>query len=268
MVTPCSCSEPLSPKSNPHPPVPPSDRPFVLLNMAISADGKIAGADRRFGSFGSRLDQTNLYRLRSTVDAVLCGARTAGVPEVTLDAGAPRFVRARLRQGLSEQPLAVIVSGRGRLSSNAAVLDGSRPPPIILTTHRAPATAVRELRRRGAEVVAFGRQALDLTAALKWLRQVHGVRRLVCEGGGELNDAMFRAGLIDEVHLTLCPVLIGGRDAPTIADGIGTPRLGHASRLRPRKIQRRAAELFLVYDVLPRPRNATRSPAASPRGSP
>ena len=61
--------------------------------------------------------------------------------------------------------------------------------------------------------------------ALHWLRKYWGVKRLLCEGGGELNDALFRAGVVDELHLTICPKLFGGRRAPTMADGIGFPRL-------------------------------------------
>lgn len=74
-----------------------------------------------------------------------------------------------------------------------------------------------------------GAQQIDFALALRWLRKKWRIRRLLCEGGGELNDALFRAGLVDEVHLTLCPLLLGGRAAPTPADGSGaknspTPR--------------------------------------------
>ena len=63
-------------------------RPFVLINMAMSADGKIAPAHRRFVAFGSRRDHANLLALRATADAVMCGARTVDSAAVTLDAAA------------------------------------------------------------------------------------------------------------------------------------------------------------------------------------
>ncbi|MBN8249897.1 MAG: dihydrofolate reductase family protein, partial [Verrucomicrobia bacterium] len=74
-----------------------------------------------------------------------------------------------------------------------------------------------------------------------------GVRRLLVEGGGELNAALFEAGLVDEVHLTLCPLLVGGRTAPTLADGEGIPHLADAARLTLVNRRARGAELFLTY---------------------
>src|ERR1039458_184969 len=65
--------------------------------------------------------------------------------------------------------------------------------------------------------------ALQISSSLNW-RSKWGVKRLLCEGGGELNDALFRAGLVDEIHLTICPKIFGGRTAPTIADGLGFQR--------------------------------------------
>lgn len=246
----------------------PNDRPFVLVNMAMSADGKIATTDRSVTSFGSRVDHDNLYRLRATADAILCGARTAGTPGVTLNSGAMRFVRARKRQGLAPQPLRVIASGRAGLDPAAELFDGTTPPPVVLVTESAPRKAVQTLRERGAEIVVFGRRELDLGAALRWLHQERGIRRLVGEGGAELNEALFRAGLVDELHVTLCPCLIGGRSAPTIADGAGVARLAEATRLRLERVRRVGEELFLVFLVLREgttPATPPKSPEKEPR---
>ena len=101
-----------------------------------------------------------------------------------------------------------------------------------------------------------GERELDFIEALRWLRQARGVKRLLCEGGGELNDALFRAGVVDELHLTLCPKVFGGRQAPTIADGLGMGSLGNAVRLRLKSARRSGAELFLVYRVVPSPLRA------------
>jgi riboflavin biosynthesis pyrimidine reductase len=84
---------------------------------------------------------------------------------------------------------------------------------------------------------------------LRWLRQQWGIKRLLCEGGGELNDTLFRAGLVDELHLTVCPRVFGGRTAPTIADGLGAGSLARATRLELASARRRGDELFLVYRV-------------------
>ena len=92
-----------------------------------------------------------------------------------------------------------------------------------------------------------GRKEINFSAALRWLRKKWRVKRLLCEGGGELNDALFRAGLVDELHLTICPKIFGGRHAPTIADGRGFSRLANAERFRLKSIQRNGDELFTVF---------------------
>ncbi|HTD68295.1 MAG TPA: dihydrofolate reductase family protein, partial [Candidatus Limnocylindria bacterium] len=83
-----------------------------------------------------------------------------------------------------------------------------------------------------------------------WLHKEWNVRRLLCEGGGELNGALFRADLVDEVYLTLCPKIFGSREAPTMADGIGVGSLGEAIPLKLKSSQRIGDELFLIYSVV------------------
>ena len=85
---------------------------------------------------------------------------------------------------------------------------------------------------------------------MEWLREKWNVKRLLCEGGGELNGALFRAGLVNELHLTVCPKIFGGRDAPTIADGAEALKLADATRLTLKSMKRVGDELFLVYDVI------------------
>lgn len=226
-----------------------ADRPFVVMNMALTADGKIASADGTLSSFGSRHDQEHLFELRSTADAILCGATTAAADDITLGPGPLKFRRKRRARGLEEYPLRVIASGRARLNPQSHVLAHTFSPILVLTTHQAPASRRDRLAGAGAEVAVFGERELDLANALIWLRRQWKVRRLVCEGGGQLNDAMFRAGLVDEAHLTLCPRIIGGRTAPTISEGQGFESLARAQTLRLRSRRRVGDELFLVYAV-------------------
>ena len=95
-----------------------------------------------------------------------------------------------------------------------------------------------------------GETEIDFRRALEWLRREWKLNRLLCEGGGELNGALFRAGLVNELHLTVCAKMFGGRDAPTIADGAGVVKLGDATQLHLKSMKRAGDELFLVYDVL------------------
>jgi riboflavin-specific deaminase-like protein len=237
--------------------------PFVLLNMAMSADGKIATANRTVATFSSARDHEHLYELRATADAVMSGARTVDLNNYTLGCGAERLRKLRLRRGLAECHLRVIVSGSGSVNPDAELFRHKFSPILVLTSKRAPAAALKQLRTVATEVKICGDRELDFPAALRWLRAEWNVQRLLCEGGGELNDALFRAGLVDELHLTLCPRIIGGRQAPTIADGLGFPHLSEAFPLQLASSKRVRDELFCVFRRTPPPSVSSRSDALS-----
>ena len=221
--------------------------PFVFVNMAMTADGKIATANRAVSSFGSTRDHEHLLKLRATADAVMAGARTVDSAAINLGPGPARFRRLRLKNGLAAYNLRVIVSGSGSLNPNSEVFKHRFSPIIILTTGRASKAKLLQLQAIADEVKICGRREINFRAALGWLRRKWGVQRLLCEGGGELNDSLFRAGLVDELHVTFCPIIFGGRRAPTIADGRGFGRLAGAARFRLKTIRRVKDEQFAIF---------------------
>jgi riboflavin-specific deaminase-like protein len=117
----------------------------------------------------------------------------------------------------------------------------------VLTTERADPTRLEALRKKVQDVHICGKTEIDFKKALRWLKKKWRVNKLLCEGGGELNDAMFRAGLVDELHLTICPTIFGGRRAPTLAEGHWQPKLAEATSLKLKSFRRVGDELFLVY---------------------
>jgi riboflavin-specific deaminase-like protein len=224
--------------------------PFVYINVATTADGKLAPANRHFVPFGSKRDQELLLELRAGADAVMSGARTVGPMPVNLGPGPAKYRRMRLKKGLPEYNLRVVVSGSGNLNPRAELFRHRFSPIIVLVTRRASESKVRQLREVANEVKAFGDRQLDFTQAVRWLRQKWGVKRLLCEGGGEVNAGLFEEGLVDEVYHTLCPLVFGGRRAPTMADGNGFPALASAARLRLKSLKRLGDELFLVWRTI------------------
>jgi riboflavin-specific deaminase-like protein len=230
--------------------VKPRGLPFVFLNAAITADGKIAPATRKFEPFAGPRDQAHLLELRATADAVMAGARTVDLDQVNLGPGPARYRRLRLKRGLAEYNLRIIVSGSGTIDPKAAIFQHRFSPIIILTTEKASLRRRRLLQSLADDVRICGASEIDFTAALRWLRVKWKVGRLLCEGGGELNAALFRAGLVDEIHLTVSPVIFGGRHAPTLADGAGVKRLADAAPFRLRSSKRVGSDLFLVYRSL------------------
>lgn len=223
--------------------------PFVFINIATTADGKLAPANRKFVAFSSKRDQQLLLELRARADAVMAGARTVDLVPVNLGPGPSKYRHLRLQNGLSEYNLRVVVSGSGTLNTKAQIFRRRFSPIIVLASGRASERNLRRLRAAADEVEVFGENELDFSAALSWLRRKWKVKQLLCEGGGEVNAGLFRAGLVNEVYHTICPLVFGGRDAPTMADGMGAPDLAHATRLRLKSLKRKGQELFLVYRV-------------------
>lgn len=225
-----------------------SSRPFVLVNMAMTADGKIATANRALSSFGSARDHEHLLELRATADAVMAGTRTVDLNPINLGPGPARFRRLRLERGLSEYNLRVMVSGRGSIHPRAEVFQRRFSPIIVLTTQKMSAASRRRLQPWVDVIKICGRREINFRAALRWLRKRWGVKRLLCEGGGELNEALFRAGLVDELHLTVCPKIFGGVTAPTLADGMGFSNLADTAQLQLKSARRVGDEMFLVFE--------------------
>jgi riboflavin-specific deaminase-like protein len=198
---------------------PPAGRPFVMLNMVSTADGR-ASLQGRSAPLSSSADRELFHALRTPVDAVLVGAgtvRTERYRRIIRDEDARR---ARLARGLPAEPLACIVSGRLALGADIPLL-ADPEARVVIVTH-----SDQSLPSGGAplEYVRAERDGLlDLPAALVQLRERFDVRTLLCEGGPHLADQLFAAGLVDELFLSLSPTLAGGAEgdvhAPRILAG-------------------------------------------------
>lgn len=213
----------------------------------MTADGKIAFASREFVPFGSKRDHEHMMELRATVDAVMAGARTIEPRGVTMGPGGRKFQRLRLARGLSEYNLRIIVSGNGSMNTQADIFKHRFSPIIVLASERAVEKQLRELRKAADEIKVFGGTEVDLPAALRWLKEKWKVKRLLCEGGSMLHSTMISAGLIQEIHVTFCPRIFGGNEAPTIADGPIASRLADATQFNLKSAKQIGNELFAVF---------------------
>src|SRR5690606_37142632 len=145
-----------------------SKRPFVFSNFAITADGKIAFANRQFVPFAGQRDQQHMMELRATADAVMSGARTVDLSPTTHGPGGIKYRRQRLKRGLHEYNLRIIVSGSGSINPAAEIFRHPFSPIIVLTTERASLAARRRLRGLGAEIKICGKKEINFPAALRW----------------------------------------------------------------------------------------------------
>jgi riboflavin-specific deaminase-like protein len=224
--------------------------PFVSINVAMTADGKLAPGNRHFTPFTTKRDQDLMLELRAEFDAVMSGARTVDTGEVTLGTGGEKYRKKRRALGLKEEHIRVIVTGDGTLDPKAHIFTSKRPssPIILLTTERAGKRLAALQKAADAVHVSRGKD-LDFHEALRWLRKEWGVKRLLCEGGGAINGGLFLAGVVNEIYLTVAPVILGGRHSPTMADGDGFQKLSDAQPLKLKRLQRIGDELYTVFSV-------------------
>jgi riboflavin biosynthesis pyrimidine reductase len=249
-------------------PARPPDRPHVLLNMVSTADGR-ATLGGRSGSISGPADRALFHGLRTSVDAVMAGAATVRVERYGRIVPDPARRALRVERELSEEPLACIVSGRLALDGEIPLLADPAARVVILT----PSTA--SLPESAAEVhyIRAARDGLlDLPAALGELRERFGVRTLLCEGGPHLNAQLLSAGLVDELFLSLAPVLAGGdldgnHAHPEALRILAGPELSPPVGLELLSVLEQDGSLFLRYRVRARSNNedATPAPASTPR---
>jgi riboflavin-specific deaminase-like protein len=184
-------------------------RPYVMLNMVSTADGRASVAGRS-GPIGSRADRELFHGLRSAVDAVMAGAGTVRAERYGRIVRDERRRRLRRERGLSEEPLACIVSASLSLAPDIPLLADPGGRVAIVTSSEG---CVADVAAHVEYLRASRDGALDLRAALCELRARFAVGTLLCEGGPHLNLELLAAGLVDELFLTVSPALLGGEEA-------------------------------------------------------
>ena len=215
----------------------------VVVNAAISADGKLSTRERRQVDISGPADFERVDKLRAESDAVMIGVGTvvADDPSLTVDREALR--ERRRKAGRSEQPARVVADSRIRTPPDAAVLDDAAES-YLLVSETAPTEFVQQMEEESATVITAGENRVDLPAALEQLES-HGVDQLLVEGGGEIIYSLFESDLVDRLSVFVGSVVIGGRDAPTLADGDGF--VDEFPALRLAEVRRIDDGVLLVY---------------------
>lgn len=197
----------------------PLPRPFTIVNMAMSADGKISSVARRQVRISGAADRARVDRLKAGCDAVMVGIGTVLADNPSLTVKSDDLKRERLGAGRPENPARIVVDSEGRTPLSADILHKGPGERIIAVSGRAGQEAPARFRGL-ATVIAVGEEEVDLPVLLARLHE-RGIARLMVEGGGSLVASLFSRGLVDEFYTFVGPIVIGGRDAPTPADGTG-----------------------------------------------
>lgn len=209
------------------------ERPYVIINCAASADGKIAMPDRRQVRLSSKEDFERVIGLRKWSDAILVGIGTVLSDNPRLDT----------KDEMSKQPDKVVLDRFLRIPKDAEVFNGGSKVYLLVGDD-----IDRDIDRENAEIIRCRTidNFIDLRDALTKLRE-KGIERLLVEGGGEVIWSFLREGLFDEFMVYLSPVVIGGRSSPTIADGEGVRKEDEIIRLRIDRVERLGDGILIRY---------------------
>jgi riboflavin biosynthesis pyrimidine reductase len=229
------------------------DRPWVVLNMISTADGRATIAGRS-GPLGNRADRELFHGLRTLVDAVMVGAQTVRTEHYDRPVSDAGERMRRLTRGLAEEPVACVVSSSLVLDPMIPLIADPLARVVVLTP--APEATVLEAAAQISYVRAARDGRLDLPRSMRTLRERFGVRALLCEGGPHLAGQLLAAGLLDELFLTLAPKLTAGEvesdpggSGPALSIVSG-PALDPPVALRLRSALESGSYLFLRYEVV------------------
>jgi riboflavin-specific deaminase-like protein len=224
----------------------PGSRPHVMLNMVSTADGR-ATLDGHSGPISGRTDQQLFHALRAPVDGILVGAGTVRAERYGRLLRDEQARAERLARGLAPEPIACIVSGRLALPEDIGLLNERDARVVVLTASSASIPSAQAQ-------VEYVREAddgrLDLRRCLAELRARYDVRSLLCEGGPHLARELFAEGLVDELFLSLSPLIAGGE--PTGGEALrilAGEELEVPAALELTSAMRSGSWLFLRYRV-------------------
>jgi len=194
-------------------------RPHVVVNVAVSADGKLSTFERRQVKISGPEDFRRVDRLKAGADAVMVGIGTVLADDPSLTVKDPDLIAGREAAGRGPHPVRVVVDSQGRCPLDAAVLHRGPGMRVVAVSAACPPER-RAALEAYATVIVAGEETVDLALLLGELASL-GVERLMVEGGGTLIGALLSAGLVDEVFVYMGNMIIGGATAPTLADGPG-----------------------------------------------
>jgi 2,5-diamino-6-(ribosylamino)-4(3H)-pyrimidinone 5'-phosphate reductase len=199
------------------------NRPFVFINVAMTADGKIDTFQRRGAAISSPRDKERVDQLRAEADAVMVGGRTLldEDPKLTVKSEALRAERVARERAPNPRKVGVVT--QAHLKPDSQFLNTGPADIVIFTTRRTSKRHISLLTARGVDVYVDDDRRVNLPNALATLKDL-GVDRLMVEGGSRLNFELLRLGLVDEITAFIAPMIFGGESAPTMAAGIGLER--------------------------------------------
>jgi 5-amino-6-(5-phosphoribosylamino)uracil reductase len=223
------------------------NRPQTTVILAMSADGKISDQMRSPARFGSEQDKLHLEKQVAQMDGVLFGAGTLNAYQTTIKITSPELLQYRKQQGKPPQPIQIVVSASGNINPNLRFFQQS-VPRWLLTTNQGQELWENTEGFENIIIADHNFNQINWIIAFEQLQKL-GLKKLGILGGGQLVSSLLKQNLIDQFWLTICPLILSGRNSPTPADGEGFLS-SVAPRLQLLEVETIGQEVFLHYQVL------------------
>jgi 5-amino-6-(5-phosphoribosylamino)uracil reductase len=227
-----------------------NNRPYATAILAMTADGKITDYQGSAARFGSANDRSHLEKQISLVDGVLFGAGTLRAYGTTMSVSNPLLVQARKERSQALQPVQIVVSASGNLDPQWRFFQQPVTRWLLTVAENEPKWRSPDKFKDKFERILIAQDhdsVINWTSTFKQLSEL-GLDKLAILGGGELLASLLAENLIDELWLTICPVIFGGKSSPTPVGGKGFIQ-SQGKKLQLLEVKQIEQELFLHYKI-------------------
>ena len=201
-------------------------KPYVILNAAMTLDGKIA-TETGSSNISGKEDLIRVHELRKEVDAIMVGINTVIADD-------PRLTVHKIESKKEDNPIRVVVDGKGRIPIESRITNDDAPTIIAVSDdYKSDLTAsdkYQVLKNKGVDFFFAGENQVDLVKLMNYLYE-KGVKTLMLEGGSTLNFSMIKDGLIDEIRICVAPMVVGGANAISLFGGDGFMTMDESVKL-------------------------------------
>ena len=220
-------------------------KPYVILNAAMTLDGKIA-TENGSSNISGEEDLKRVHELRKECDAIMVGIGTVMADD-------PRLTVHKVDANPDDNPLRVVVDSKCRTPIDARITNEDAKIVIAVANEYKDdflkSEKYQTFKNRGVKFFFSGSEHVDLVSLMNYLHE-EGIEKLMLEGGATLNFSMIKSGLIDEIRICIAPMVVGGAKAKTFFDGEGFPVMDLAARLELVDSYSLGKDLILTYKVL------------------
>ena len=220
-------------------------RPYVILNAAMTLDGKIATQTGSSNISGPE-DLERVHEIRKDCDGIMVGIGTVLADD-------PRLTVHKIDAKPEDNPIRIVVDSKGRTPIDARITNSDAKTIIAMANEYKDdfkaSDKYETFKKRGVKFFFSGDKRVDLKALMNYLHE-EGIETLMLEGGSTLNFSMIKSGLIDKISICVAPMVVGGANAKTFFDGDGFDTMDEAVRLELTDSFALGKDLILTYNVL------------------